>query len=209
MVLKTDQIAQLLKAETEDDKKDPLVITPRPSLQELENRGAASVDLRLGTWFLAMRQSRMSVLNIARPSVSDNPSESHLTRMHYIAFGKDFILHPHNFVLGVTLEWLRLPRNLAGYLVGRSSWGRRGLIIATAAGVHPGFAGCLTLELSNVGEIPIAITPGLPICQLFLHQVLCKSSEIDKSCFAGLRRPTLGKIELDSMTKRLARAHQT
>ena len=205
MLLKTDQIVQLLKAETQEDKKDPLVITPQPSLDELAKSGAASVDLRLGTWFLAMRQSRMSILDVAEIETRETP-ETLLTRMHYVPFGERYVLHPHNFVLGVTLEWLRLPKNIAGYLVGRSSWGRRGLIIATAAGVHPGFAGCLTLELSNVGEIPIAIRPGLPICQLFLHQVSCKSTEIDKSCFIGLRRPTLGKIERDKMTKLLAGA---
>ena len=207
MILKTDQIAELLQSEAEEDKKDPLVITPEPPLEDLKNSGAASIDLRLGTWFLAMRESRMSVLNVARPE-ADKLSESHLTRKHYVPFGDDFILHPQRFVLGVTLEWLRMPRNLAGYLVGRSSWGRRGLIIATAAGVHPGFAGCLTLELSNLGQVPIAITPGLHICQLFLHQVRCKSSEIDKSCFAGMRRPTLGKIELDDLTRRLTGAHR-
>src|SRR5438105_4925632 len=126
MILKSDQIVQLLRSEAEQDKEDPFVITPEPSLEDLKNSGAASIDLRLGTWFLAMRESRMSVLNVARPD-REKLSESHLTRKHYVAFGNDFILHPHHFVLGVTLEWLRMPRNLAGYLVGRSSWGRRGL----------------------------------------------------------------------------------
>ena len=125
MLLKADQIAQLLKAETEEDKKDPLVITPRPSLQELIDKGSGSVDLRLGTWFLTMRQSRTAVLNVVKGGKSE-PTHNYLTRMHYVAFGEDFILHPRNFVLGVTLEWLRFPRNLAGYLIGRSSWGRAG-----------------------------------------------------------------------------------
>ncbi len=119
-------------------------------------------------------------------------------------FGKEFILQPRGFVLGVTLEWVRLPSNLAGYVIGRSSWGRRGLIIATAAGVHPGFTGCLTLELSNVGEIPIAIKPGIPICQLFLHTTE-QTDLVDKSVFVGLRRPTLGKIDLDDVAKKLAK----
>jgi len=86
--------------------------------------------------------------------------------------------------------------------------GRRGLIIATAAGVHPGFTGCLTLELTNVGEIPIAIKPGMTICQLFLHEVKSKSTEIDKSPFACSRRPALGKVKLDKVAERLARAQR-
>ena len=97
------------------------------------------------------------------------------------------------------------PIQLAGYVVGRSSCGRRGLIIATAAGVHPGFTGCLTLELSNVGEIPIAIKPGIPTCQLFLHSTGGQTDLVDESLFVGLRRPSLGKIKLDDVAKKLAK----
>jgi dCTP deaminase len=78
------------------------------------------------------------------------------------------------------------------------------LIIATAAGVHPGFTGCLTLELSNVGEIPIAVKPGISICQLFLH-LTSQTDLADKSTFVGRRRPTLGKIELDDVYKKLSK----
>ena len=106
--------------------------------------------------------------------------------------------------MGVTLEWIRLPNNLAGYVTARSSWGRRGLIIATATGVHPGFTGCLTLELSNVGEIPIAILPGMTVCQLFLHRVDTQSDTVDHSRLIGKRRPSLGKIELDEVARKLA-----
>src|SRR5204863_735414 len=134
---------------------------------------------------------------------SSTPSEANLTKSHYVSFGSRFILHPRNFVLGVTLEWLRLPSDLAGYVVGRSSWGRRGLIIATAAGVHPGFTGCLTLELSNVGEIPIAVKPGVSICQLFLHTVKADGTSVQQSPFACSRRPMIGKIQLDETALKL------
>ncbi len=104
-------------------------------------------------------------------------------------FGEDFILHPRSFVLGVTLEWLRMPSNFAGYVIGKSSWGRRGLIIATATGVHPGFTGCLTLELSNIGDLPIAIRPGMTIAQLFVHSAIGIRGDksIDKTAFACKR----------------------
>ncbi len=202
MIRKSDQIANLLKSPPEK-QRDRLIIRPLPDLNELEKNGAASIDLRLGTWFVTLRHTRFPAL-----AVDDNPNaaanNAKLSKSHFVPFGKEFILQPRGFVLGVTLEWVRLPSNLAGYVIGRSSWGRRGLIIATAAGVHPGFTGCLTLELSNVGEIPIAIKPGIPICQLFLHTTE-QTDLVDKSVFVGLRRPTLGKIDLDDVAKKLAK----
>jgi len=104
------------------------------------------------------------------------------------------------------MEWIRLPANLAAYVIGRSSWGRHGLIIATATGVHPGFTGCLTLELSNVGEIPITIKPGTPICQIFIHQAESGDPKlVDRSSFIGRRKPTLGIIEIDKTADRLSK----
>jgi len=196
MNLKADRVADLL--EEPQDPEDPLIITPEPDLRELRKSGAASIDLRLGTWFLKLRQTRSYEQQVTREL-------SGLTKHYYVPFGAEFILHPRTFVLGVTLEWIRLSRNLGGYVVGRSSWGRRGLIIATAIGVHPGFTGCLTLELTNVGEVPFPITPGQQICQLFLHQVT-DSAQIDTTAFVGLRRPILGSIRIDEIAKKLAEA---
>jgi dCTP deaminase len=71
----------------------------------------------------------------------------------------------------VTLEWLRLPEHLCAFVIGRSSWGRDGLIVATATTIHPRYAGVLTLELTNVGEIPIRLYPGLTIAQLVIQHV--------------------------------------
>ena len=64
-----------------------------------------------------------------------------------------------------------MPLNLSAYVVGRSSWGRLGLIVATAIGVHPGYRGIITLELRNIGEIPFLLRPGLRIAQMFFHTV--------------------------------------
>ena|SRR2546426_5722278 len=202
MICKSDQIANLLRSPPEK-QHDRLIIRPQPNLEELEKSGAASVDLRLGTWFVSLRHTRFPALHIDdTPNVAANNAK--LSKAQFVPFGKEFILQPRGFVLGVTLEWIRLPSNLAGYVIGKSSWGRRGLIIATAAGVHPGFTGCLTLELSNVGEIPIAIKPGIPICQVFLHTTE-QTDLVDKSAFVGQRRPTLGKVELDDVARKLAK----
>ncbi|MEW5724531.1 MAG: hypothetical protein AB1896_15580, partial [Thermodesulfobacteriota bacterium] len=121
-----------------------------------------------------------------------------------------FVLHPKAFVLGITLEWFRLPANRAATVIGRSSWGRYGLIIATATGVHPGFTGCLALELSNIGEIPITIKPGTTICQIFVHKVESGKEElVDRSSFVGRRKPTLGVIELDKIAEALTEMKKT
>jgi dCTP deaminase len=133
----------------------------------------------------------------------DSPTEAHITSKNYVPFGKRFILHPRSFVLAATLEWLRVPRHYAGVLTGKSSWGRRGLVIETAPGVHPGFTGCLTLELANVGEIPIALMPGTKICQLFLHRLIGNEFVPNKSAFNAHRQPRLGRIMLDDFVTKL------
>ncbi len=200
---------------------------------ETRNNGAASIDLRLGTWFLVSRQTHIPVLEIEELSALElkldraikemqiedrakelrtrllpNVRDSQIAHSHHVRFGEDFILHPRSFVLGVTLEWLRIPSNLAGYVTGRSSWGRRGLVIATATGVHPGFTGCLTLELSNLGDLPISIRPGMTIGQLFLHRALGKGGDksIGRTSFACKRRPNLGHPKPDDIARVLSGA---
>jgi len=204
MILKAEQIARELEMPTNPD--DPLIITPVPDLQRLRKSGAASVDIRLGCWFLTCRQTKIGVFDVYEKD-KDIPNEAKLTKSYYVPFGDSFVLHPKAFVLGITLEWIRLPGDLAAYVVVRSSWGRYGLIIATATGVHPGFTGCITLELSNVGEIPITVKPGTAVCQFFIHKVEGGDPKIvDTSHFIGRRKPTLGVIELDERAQRLARS---
>ena len=199
MILRAEIIADLLEASAEEEK-DPFVITPEPDLEALRKSGSASIDLRLGTWFLKLQKSRQAFLE---PLIEE---EHRTTQLYYVPFGEAFVLHPQTFVLGVTLEWVRLPSDLAAYVTGRSSWGRRGLIIATAIGVHPGFTGCLTLELSNVGEMPIPIKPGMEMCQLFLHRTEGDSKSVDRTSFVGLRKPVLGTVKMDELAKKLGGA---
>jgi dCTP deaminase len=201
-MLRSERIAELLRQGEQSNSEDPLVISPKPELAQLDVEGASSIDLRLGTWFAALRQARTTHL-----APDQAHSGNQLTKVHYVPFGSQYYLHPGNFVLGVTLQWLRLPKNLAGQAIGRSSWGRRGLIIATAIGVHPGFRGCLTLELSNVGQIPIALPPGARICQLCLFETVGSNVDsIDHSQFIGRRRPGLGALKSDSIELQLAKA---
>ncbi len=223
-MLSSKEIADVLSRRATADKR--LYIRPIPDLESLRSSGTASVDLRLGTWFSSMRHSKLSLLRVddevedlaqragltgsqalevrdfIKGTVSAN--EANLMRSSYVPFGERFVLHPRNFVLGVTLEWIRLPKNIAGYVIGKSAWGRRGLIIATAVGVHPNFTGCLTLEITNVGEVPIAIKPGMAICQLFLHKVRPAKSAGVASAHAGLRKPSLGSLRRDEFARRLS-----
>ena len=91
----------------------------------------------------------------------------------FVSFNKVIhsILHPGELVLGLTLEYFSIPKNLMGYVIGKFSCGRAGLIITKATKVDPGFKGCITLEIINEGTAPIVVYPGLPIAQLVLHTI--------------------------------------
>lgn len=162
--------------------------------------GDASIDLRLGCWFIQLRTERYSEFDFASKSGHD---EDFLTQKTYVPFGKKFVLHPHSFILAATLEWVKIPKNLGGYVTGKSSLGRRGLVIETAPGVHPGFLGCLTLELANIGEVPLALHPGMPVCQLFLHEISSTEKADAETRFRGERQPKLGIYTPDPIMKKL------
>jgi dCTP deaminase len=149
----------------EHDLDRRLIVTP---LLERTQIGRGAVDLRLGTEFLLLRRTRRSGLE---PGADSQEEVDEMQERVVVPFGEELWLHPSHFVLAATLEYLRLPDDMAAYVVGRSSWGRVGLIVATAVFVHPGFPGCLTLELVNDGDSPIALSPGLCIAQLVIHRL--------------------------------------
>lgn len=199
MPLSADEISKRLwDGITVINEAATLCIVPPIDSTALETKGGASVDLRLGRWFRSMIQTKVTKIGI-----EENRREGAISKEHYIRFNDEFILHPGQFVIGNTLEWIRLPFDLSAYVTGKSSWGRRGLIIETAAGIHPGFTGCLTLELANVGSAPIALTPGMPVCQIFFHRV-ARSERAAITQFVGYRKPALGRIERDAVVDALA-----
>jgi dCTP deaminase len=149
----------------EDDPAKRLVIMP---LLDQKQIGAASVDVRLGTDFRLLRRSEGAGLD---PVSHDDAAAERAQDYVRVPIGDCLWLHPGQFVLGATLEYLGLPENVAGYVIGRSTWGRVGLLIATAIMVGPGFKGCLTLELVNHGESPVALYPGVRIGQLAIHDM--------------------------------------
>ena len=147
-------------------KEDPargLVITPL--LDKEKQIGANSVDVRLGNEFIVIKQRSLTSLDATKASDVKQEIDFYQERLR-ISFHDKFVLHPRQLVLAATLEYISLPEQLSAQVQGRSSWGRLGLIIATAPVVAPGFKGCITLELENLGEVPIVLYPGLCIAQL-------------------------------------------
>src|SRR3954449_5537606 len=128
----------------------------------------SSVDLHLDADFRVFRNNRYPYIDVRAP-------QPDLTELVTIAADEPFILHPNEFVLGQTLEWVELPDDLVGRIEGKSSLGRLGLLIHSTAGyVDPGFKGNLTLELSNVANLPIALYRGMKIGQISFTKMTSK-----------------------------------
>ena len=120
----------------------------------------ASIDLRLGTSFRVFHNHRAAAIDL-----NDPPRD--LTEHIEIDEERPFVIHPGEFVLGRTLEWVELPNDVVSRIEGKSSVGRLGLIVhATAGFVDPGFSGTLTLEITNLTRVPIKLYAGKPIAQL-------------------------------------------
>ncbi|MDR2673064.1 MAG: dCTP deaminase [Coriobacteriales bacterium] len=131
----------------------------------------ASIDLHLGDSFRVFRNSRY-------PFIDPNVSQPDLTELMLATKTDPFVLHPGEFVLGTTLERVALPNDILGRLEGKSTLGRIGLLIHSTAGyVDPGWNGHLTLELSNVANLPILLTPGMRIGQIAFERM---STPVDK-----------------------------
>jgi dCTP deaminase len=128
--------------------------------------GEIGIDLRLGNTFREFVMSHKPFIDLTKPQLDSD------TRVVTIPEGDTFMIHPGEFVLGTTVENVELPNNIAGRLDGRSSLGRLGIIIhATAGHVDPGWKGKLTLEISNIGKLPIALIPGMRFCCIRFEEV--------------------------------------
>lgn len=125
----------------------------------------ASIDIRLDREFRVFRNHRESFIDVRAP-VDD------LTELEVVADDEAFVLHPGEFVLGSTLERVVIPDDLVARVEGKSSLGRLGLLVhATAGYVDPGWDGHLTMELSNVANLPIKLYFGMKIGQLSIHEL--------------------------------------
>src|SRR5215211_2132556 len=165
----------------------------------------SSVDLHLDADFRVFRNNRYPYIDVRAP-------QPDLTELVTIAEDEPFILHPTEFVLGQTLEWVEIPDDLVARIEGKSSLGRLGLLIHSTAGyVDPGFKGNLTLELSNVANLSIALYRGMKIGQISFFRM---SSEVDRpygspelgSKYQGQSEPTASAFHRDFMGPRIATA---
>lgn len=148
---------------TSGGKLNPLIVIP--TIDPNSQYGSNSIDLRLGTSFLVHKPTKYTHINPDQVGVDDNQLFNIYERVE-VPVNEKFILHPHQFVLASTLEYICLPYDYYALVLGRSTWGRLGLNIATATAVQAGYRGCLTLELRNLGETPLPLTVGVRIAQL-------------------------------------------
>ncbi|MCB2212771.1 dCTP deaminase [bacterium] len=153
--------------------KKSLVVEP---LLDMDDQlGPSSVDLRLGYEFIVFRRSMFDTLDL-KDIVEDGEYSKYYHRVR-LGNNEDLVLHPRQLILGSTFEFVKIPNDTNASVLSKSTWGRMGLLIATATNVDPGFRGCITLELVNMGEVPIKLRPGLRIAQLLLH-TLSESEDV-------------------------------
>jgi dCTP deaminase len=148
-----------------------------PDKKYLQNIGPSSLDLRCGNHFKLYEHTKFPLLDPADPETFKNCSRM----LEINKKGEPFIVQPNDFVLGVTLEKITLPNNLVARVEGRSSLGRLGIIVHSTAGfVDPGFSGTITLEITNINRMPVALYPGMRVCQL-AFETLTSPAEVDYS----------------------------
>jgi dCTP deaminase len=183
-IVPTQEIRKLLA-----DKKlrvDPLI--------DKKQISDSTIDIRLGTVFLFFRKEFLSVIDPCFPI--DPLSEQY----YFKKPGEPIVIHPNDFVLGTSLEYIALPDNILASVEGRSSWGRLGLFIATATTINPGYRGVITLEIVNSGTVPIHLYPGVRIAQLVLNYLEGKKRDESPysikpgAKFLGSLKPVFNKI---------------
>jgi dCTP deaminase len=154
------------RLERGDIKIEPL-LDPEIQIQP------ASIDLRLGLDFQTFNFTQLALIDPLDPE-----SFAHLTTQVRLSEDDRFIVHPGQFILATTLEHVEVPGDLVARLEGRSSVGRLGIVIHSTAGyIDPGFRGTVTLEISNLGVLPVALYPLMRICQIAFEQMSSPVSE--------------------------------
>lgn len=175
-----------------------LSVSPLLSAKQI---GAASIDLRMGNVVLMVRARGSSHVDPAlakgSPAAEDHARQVVYQQKHEryeLPFKSAFLLHPGALALVPTLEWVTVPVDLVGAVTARSTWAREGLSIATATLIEPGYKGIVTLELANLGEIPIKLYPGLQLAQISFNGVTGCAERPDRGQFRLSFEPRQGEI---------------
>ena len=181
----------ILRALNEARLDRRLIVTPLLSETQI---GEVSVDLRLGTEFVTTRRANIPAVE---PLKKDEAEVQTLKwqELFLVPRGKKLVLHPGELILGGSFEYVRLPPDLGAYVTSRSSWGRLGLVIATATAIAPGYRGIITLELTNVGNAPLVLSPGVRIAQMLFHHI--GEDVVYRGRYRCPTIPEMGKIHAD------------
>jgi len=168
------------------------IVISSPANDHAKNIHASSMDLRLGKFFKIYRPSNLPVLDPLKMKTFEG-----LTELIEIKNPSEpFIVHPGDFVLGVTMEKVKIPSNMVARVEGRSSLGRLGIIIHSTAGfVDAGFEGTITLEITNINRVPVALYPGMRVCQLAFEEMSSEAEvpyNLKKSSGHSFAFPTIG-----------------
>jgi dCTP deaminase len=159
-----------------------------------EQFGSCSVDFRLGNEFSVFDHSRHAYIDLRNPTAIQE-----LMTTVTVKTGESFILQPREFALAITEEHIEIDDDVLGRLEGRSSLGRIGIIVHGTAGLFdPGWRGKATLELSNLGRMPVALYPGMRICSMTFEQLSTPSSnpyhKKPSNKYAGQQSPVASRL---------------
>jgi|HubBroStandDraft_1064217.scaffolds.fasta_scaffold12856_3 dCTP deaminase len=163
MVLSKREILTRMKGEI--DRPGRLVITPLLYKDEDDVFDADSVDLRLGCHFLLPKALDQPFFSPDKTSINSLYVRAHIPLGHFL------VVPAHQTILGATLEFIKLPNNVSGQVLTKSSVARTFIVVETAPWIHPEYRGCLTLEIANVSNTPVLLYPGRRTCQLILMSV--------------------------------------
>lgn len=180
-------------------------ITPAPDLAS--QLGSASLDLRLSSKFRVFKPTSTPYIDPRNPAtfaeLTTSVDVAEAGQQPLLPQGssgpRPFIVHPRDFVLGMTEEHVELPADIAARIEGRSSLGRLGIVIhATAGHIDPGYVGGITLEITNLGTVPVLLYPGMRFCQLVFDTmtspVQTKYSDKKGAKYAGTVEPGASKL---------------
>ncbi|WP_350189255.1 dCTP deaminase [Thalassobaculum sp.] len=164
-ILTDREVAQLLLSRD-------IVITPILDDEQI----GPTIDLRLGTEFVVKKMNNLSSYNpvrfLRRQREDSLYVDKYYERVSLVHPSEAFVLHPGEFALGCTLEFIVLPGNIGAQLEGRSSWAREGLNVHSTAGlIHPGHKGIIVFELQNLGTHSLRLYPGIRVAQLLFYRL--------------------------------------
>lgn len=198
-VLTKEEILERLGTENND-----LRLFFTPMIDQNSQVGPSTLDIRLGTQFIIFRRTMYPILDVCEDDEKtlDWKIGAYQEKI-YKPLGQRLVLHPQQLVLGCTLEYIKLPSDLIAEVIGRSSWGRLGLIISAATVVHPCYAGVITLELANEGDTPLALYPGIRIAQLIFYKLARteEKSSISSTKYTCSVEPSFSRLHKDEDLK--------